>query len=87
MNLRMRIHQFYSLQYDNRGQLHGIHDVQLHDVNHALSPMLSQEDCINFFFDIGALMTAGPGVNRMNRPDGQPVGFRVDQFVRRDNYH
>ena len=83
----MRIHQFVSLQYTNQGQLNGIHDIQLYDVNHALSPFLTQEDCINFFFQIGNLLTPGPGVNRWNRPDNQPVGFSLNQFVGRVNYH
>ena len=83
----MRIHQVYSLQYTNQGQLNGIHDIQFHDVNHALSPMLTQEDCINFFFEIGVLLAPGPGVNRMNRAEDQPVGFRINQVIRRVKFH
>ena len=78
----MRIHQYSTLQYTNQGQLTGIVEIVLHDVNHALSATLTHDDCINFFFEIGGLMRPGPGLTPLSVPDDQPVGFRMDQDLR-----
>ena len=88
----MRLHQHSSLNYNNRGILIGITNVQLFDIDHTLKPELSNQEIIGFFESVGHLL--GTNNNRFETPDEEPVGFRLDQqyfptllnIIRNGNY-
>lgn len=74
----MRLHQHSSLNYNNRGILVGVTDVQLFDINHTLKPELTNEEVIGFFESVGPLLGTSHN-DRFLTPDNEPVGFRIDQ--------
>ena len=90
----MRIHQHITVNYSDH-RIAGFIGVILHDVNDALAPNLSRDDCITLFNEISGLMTATPGVHPNNIPENQSIGFRVDQeyfpaisrIIRHHNFH
>ena len=90
----MRIHQHSSLDYNDQDNFIGVTEISIFDVNHALSPDLTHDDCITFFNEIARIMTAGPGLRPDEIPEDQPVGFRVDEnyfpdvleIIRQGNY-
>ena len=73
----MRVHQYSNLNYNDRGILVGITEIQLFDVNHTFKPELSNQDVIGFFDAVAPLL--GTNNNRFETPDDKPVGFRLDQ--------
>ena len=73
----MRVHFVLQPELDDAGNVTGVIELSLNDVNHALSADLHDDDLLGLYGDLDPYLFPGPGVVLHGRPDNAPVGLAV----------
>ena len=76
----MRVYQYTHPEYNERHQVVGMVDIQIHDVNHTLNPTLAGDDILTFVTAITPLFVRD---NRLDNPhfqgENEPLGYYIAQ--------